>query len=672
MTPVSRRTFLKVAGGAGTGLVLGFELPAKQRARAGAVPPPAPGYPAQDGTPTYEPNAYLEIAPDGTVTVQIFRSEMGQGVETAFLMIVADELEANWDMMVPVQARPASVYGNQVTADSRSISLSWDVLRAVSAAARTMLVEAAAQQWGVDATECRAENHSVVHDGSGQSLGYGELADAAAALPVPGMDEVTLKDPADFKFIGQPMGQLDNPDFVTGAAQFCSDIRLDGMLYATIARCPVFGGTVASYDDSAALAVEGVRQVHQVGNYGVAVVAESTWAAIQGRAALDVTWNEGDNATFNSEDVFEELAQRAHDEIMAMDDGADANIILDAGYQIPYLAHAPMEPMCCVAHYTGDALDIWAPTQHRQDVLGRAAETSGLGHERITVHVPLLGGAFGRRLESDFAIDAVLVSMAANAPIKLFWSREDDIQHDYYHPLTYQLKYKKLDPESSSLDSRQRVDNIPTGPWRSVDNVPEALVNECFVDEVAHAAGYDLIESRRWSYGDSPRGAVMERAVELSGWNDPLPDGHARGIAVHSTFGVTHVAQVHEISVADDGTLTIHRIVCVVDCGRVINPDMAEAQIEGGIVFALSAALGSEITIENGRAVQSNFHDYPILRFDEIPPIEITFVESEEPPQGVGEMGVPTTMPALLNAIYNLTGKRIRRIPIRAEDLRAS
>ncbi|WP_119072126.1 xanthine dehydrogenase family protein molybdopterin-binding subunit [Aggregatilinea lenta] len=671
MTPVSRRNFLKIAGGAGTGLVLGFELPAKPRARAGFVPPPMPGYPAQEGGPTYEPNAYLEIAPDGTVTVQIFRSEMGQGVETAFLMIVADELEADWAKLAPVQARPASVYGNQVTADSRSISLSWDVLRAVAAAARMMLIEAAAQQWGVDAAECRAETHTVVHEASGQSLGYGELAEAAAALPVPGMDAVTLKDPADFKFIGQRMGQFDNPDFVTGAAHYCSDIRLDGMLYATIARCPVFRGTVARYDDSAALAVEGVQQVAQVGNYGVAVIADSTWAALKGREALEVTWDEGENATFNSEDVFAALAERAHAEVQEMDDGTPANVIIDAGYMVPYLAHASMEPMCCVAHYTGDALELWAPTQHRQDVLGRAAETSGLGHDRITVHVPLLGGGFGRRVESDFAVEAILVSMAANAPIKLFWSREDDIQHDYYHPLTYHLKYKKLDPESGSLDSRQRVDNIPTGPWRSVDNFPDALVNECFQDEVAHGAGYDLIENRRWGYGDTPRGAVMERAVELSGWNDPAPDGHARGIAVHSTFGVTHVAQVHEVSVADDGTLTIHRIVCVVDCGRVINPDMAEAQIEGGIVFALSAALGSEITIENGRAVQSNFHNYPIVRFDEMPPIEITFMESDEPPQGLGEMGVPTTVPALLNAIYNLTGKRIRRIPIRAEDLRA-
>lgn len=668
MTPLTRRGFLKIAGGAG--LVLGFNLPAKQRAGAAFVPPPEPGYPAQDGAPTYEPDAYLQIAPDGTVTVQIFRSEMGQGVQTAFLMIVADELEANWSMMAPVQSRPASIYGNQVTADSRSISLSWDMLRAVAAAARTMLIGAAALRWGVEAAECHAENHTVIHDATGQSLGYGDLAEAAAALPVPGMDEVTLKDPATFKFIGQRRGQIDGPGFVTGAAEFCSDIRLDGMVYAVLARCPVFGGTVAAYEDAAALAVEGVRQVVQVGS-GVAVIADSTWAALKGREALTVTWDEGDNATFNSEDAFARLAEQAHAEIQAMDDGTEAALILDAGYQIPYFAHAPMEPMCCVAHYTGDALEIWAPTQHRQDVLGRAAEVSGLGHDRITVHVPLLGGAFGRRLESDFAVEAIQVSMAANAPVKLFWSREDDLRHGYYHPLTYHLKFKKLDPESGSLESRQRTGAIPTGPWRSVDNFPDALVNECFQDEVAHAAGFDLIENRRWGYGDTPRGAVMERAVELSGWNDPPPEGRARGIAVHSTFGVTHVAQVHEISVAADGTLTIHRIVCVVDCGRVINPDMAEAQIEGGIVFALSAALGSEITVENGRVVQSNFHDYPILRFDETPPIEITFVESDAPPQGLGEMGVPTTAPALLNAIYNATGKRIRRIPIRAEDLRA-
>ncbi len=666
MTNLTRRHFLKIAGTSGAGLVLGFELPT--RALASTAPPASPAYPAQEGGPTYEPNAYLSIAPDGTVTIQVFRSEMGQGVQTALPMIIAEELEANWEMIRPVQALPRGIYGNQVTSDSRSISLSYDVLRAVGAAARMMLIAAAAQQWGVDPSTCRAENHEVIHDESGRRLGYGALAEAAATMPVPAMDEVELKNPADFKLIGTPMGQIDNPGFVTGTAQFCSDIRIDGMLYAVVARCPVFGGRVASFDATAAEAVEGVRHVFEI-DRGIAVVADSTWNALQGRAALDITWDEGENADLSSEGLFEMLGEQARAEIESMDDGTPANVVVDAAYQIPYLAHLPMEPMCCVAHFSNGHLNVWAPTQHRQEALGRAVEASGLDFGEVTLYTTLIGGAFGRRLVADYVVEAVQIALQVDAPITLFWSRADDIRHGYYHPLTYHLKYKKIDPETSAVDSRQRSDRIPTCPWRSVDNFPNALVNETFIDDVAAASGFDIIESRGWSYGDSPRITVMERALELSGWEHPLPSGRARGIAVHSTFGVTHVAQVHEISVAEDGKITIHRIVCVVDCGRVINPDMVKAQIEGGIIFALSAAFGSQVTIENGRVVESNFHDCPILRFDEVPPIEVHIMPSSAPPQGVGEMGVPTTIPALLNAIYNATGKRLRRIPIRPEDL---
>lgn len=669
MTNLTRRHFLKIAGTSGAGLVLGFELPAgAHRAMASTAPPASPAYPAQEGGPTYEPHAYLSIAPDGMVTIQVFRSEMGQGVQTALPMIIAEELEADWAMIQPVQALPRGVYGNQVTADSRSISLSYDVLRAVGAAARMMLIAAAAQEWGVEPESCRAENHEVIHDESGRRLGYGELAEAAAAMPVPEMDEVKLKDPADFKLIGTPMGQIDNHAMVTGTAEYCSDLRLDGMLYAVVARSPVFGGRVASYDATAAQAVEGVQHVIEI-DRGIAVVADSTWNALQGRAALEITWEEGENADLSSEGLFETLAEQARAEIESLDDGTPANVVVDAAYQIPYLAHLPMEPMCCVAHFANGHLNVWAPTQHRQEALGRAVETAGLNFGEATLYTTLIGGAFGRRLVADYVIEVVQIAMQVDAPIKLFWSREDDIQHGYYHPLTYHLKYKKIDPETSAVESRQRSDRIPTCPWRSVDNFPGALVNESFIDEVAAASGFDIIQSRGWSYGDSPLMRVMERALELSGWDHPVPRGRARGIAAHSTFGVTHVAQVHEVSVTEDGKVTIHRIVCVVDCGRVINPDMVTAQIEGGIIFGLSAAFGSQVTIIDGRVVESNFHNCPILRFDETPPIEVHILPSNQPPQGVGEMGVPTTIPALLNAIYHATGKRLRRIPIRPEDL---
>jgi isoquinoline 1-oxidoreductase beta subunit len=584
---------------------------------------------------------------------------MGQGIRTAIAMILAEELDADWSAVRIEQSPTDAAYGNQVTGGSASVSDHYTALRRAGASARHMLITAAALRWDVEMDSCRTESGWVIHPDGDQRLAYGDLVAAAAELPLPRRSEVQLKDPQDFALIGTTRPLYDAARMVAGGALYGSDLQVPGMLYATVARCPVFGGRVASFDPSQARAVTGVRDIVQIDS-GIAVVADNTWAAIQGRAALEVTWEEGRYAGRSSATIRQQLAERAPQ---------PGDAAADAVYDIPYLAHATMEPMTCLADVRADSCEVWAPSQNPQEAKRRVRSLTRLPAEAITVHVPLLGGGFGRRHGADFVEEAVQISQAIGAPIKLVWTRDDDIQHDLYHPLSYNYVSARLD-ESGQPTRLPRVRSfpmqtgVPTGYWRSVENFTEAFARESFLDEVAAEEGLDPYELRRALVPDRGR-TVVDLAATQAGWGNPLPEGWGRGIAYWATFGVTHVAQVAEVSVTAEADIRVHRVVCAVDCGTVINPDTVAAQMEGGIVFGLTAALKAAITIENGRVQQSNFHDYPLLRIDEMPVVEVHIVPSQERPSGIGEMGVPPIAPAVANALFAATGQRIRQLPIR-------
>ena len=653
---LNRRNFLKFSAMAGA-LVLGIRLP---EAEADADAQIVNMSDTRRQSAGFEPNIYVVINPDNTVLIRVHRSEMGQGVSTSIPMIVADELDITWDMIRTEQAPADRAYGDQVTGGSVSLSGSFSTLRSAGAVARAMLISAAASTWGVDPATCRTADGTVINPASGESLTYGDLAATAATLPVPGRGEYALKDPADFKFIGTSRGNNDNAAFVDGSAQYASDIQLPGMLIAAVLHCPVFGGSVASHDDSAALAVPGVQQIVAIPN-GLAVVAGTTWAALKGRDALQVTWDEGQGANRSSCQMGEDLLAR-------IELANDPNV-LEAVYQIPYLAHAPMEPMVCVADVRADGCDVWAPTQDRQQAKSAAGSIVGVP---VTMHVPLIGGAFGRRHVPDFVREAVTVSKAVGAPVKVFWTRAEDIQHDYYHPLSVNPRNVALDnPYRTPRGGSSQGSGVPTGYWRSVGEFTDGFARECFADEVAAAIGQDPLAYRLEVHAGTPREAVLRLAAEKASWGTPLPDGWGRGIAVFSTWGATHVAHVAEVSVTGS-QVRVERVVCAVDCGLVVNPDGVIAQMEGGIIFGLSALLHGEITVENGRVQQSNFDDYPVLRLNESPAIEVYIVERDaQGPTGTGEMAIPPIAPAVANAIFNATGHRIRRIPVRPDDLQS-
>jgi isoquinoline 1-oxidoreductase beta subunit len=451
---------------------------------------------------------------------------------------------------------------------------------------------------------------------------------------------------------------------VTGEAVFGADVKVPGMLYAAVARCPVFGGSPAGFDASRARATEGVRHVLEIDS-GIAVVADHTWAAIRGREALEISWNEGANAELTS------AAIRRRTAAAATRPGSTKRSLLEAVYEIPYEAHATMEPMNCVADVREDRCEVWAPTQNPQGAKREAMSITGLPGDAVRVHVTLLGGGFGRRLKVDYVTEAVQVSRAIGAPVQVLWTRDDDMQHDHYHPLSHHFVSARTDasPADRTEQSFSADSVVPTGAWRSVGNFPEAYARECFLDEFAAATGKDPYELRLELYPARARG-VTTLAATRAGWGSPLPAGRGRGIAYHATFGATHVAMVAEVSVDGRGTIRVHHVVCAVDCGRVINPDTVAAQMEGGVAFGLTAALKAEITIAEGRVEQSNFHDCPMLRMDEMPVVEVHIVESDEDPTGIGEMAVPPIVPAVANAVFAATGKRIRKVPMRAGDLR--
>ena len=709
---LDRREFLKKSAASGAGLVIGFYLPGKYEALA--------------KVPAKEPaaiNAWVHIAPDDTTTLVIDKSEMGQGINTALTMILADELDLDWKKIRTEFAPAASVYFNPVfglqgTGGSTSVRGSWEPLAKAGAAAREMLVAAAAKKWNVDPSTCSTEDSMVFHKASGKKIGYGALAEDAAALPVPASPK--RKDAKDYKYIGKATKRIDSKEKVSGKAEFGIDVRRPAMLHAVVARSPVFGGKVKSFDGAKAKAVPGVKSVVQVST-GVAVVADNTWSAMEGRSALEVQWDEGENAK-NSSDAIRKLYQGRVEQTgaIARKDG-DAETALsgaakkvDALYEVPFLAHATMEPMNCTADVRADGCDIYAPTQFQTFAQVNGAKLSGLKPEQVRVHTTYLGGGFGRRAEQDFIVEAVELSKAIGAPVQVTWSREDDMQHDFYRPAvmvklwagldgsgkltawksrivgpsimsrffpgsvknglddtaTEGIATLKYDVPNFLVEYRLTEPGVPVGFWRSVGNSHNGYIAECFVDEMAKAGGKDPFEFRRGLLSkDSRQRGVLELAAEKAGWGKPLPAGRYRGIAVVESFG-SYVGEVAEVSIdRKSKALTVHRVVAAVDCGRHVNPETIHAQIESGIIYGLTAALKGEITIANGRVEQANFNDYDMVRINEAPQIEVHIVESNDGPGGIGEPGTPPIAPAVCNAIFAATGKPVRRLPIRPEDL---
>jgi isoquinoline 1-oxidoreductase beta subunit len=714
ITGMDRRSFLKTGMAGAAGLVIGFYLPGRREALAAA---------AASGMAPASLNAWMLIAPNDSVTIMIDKSEMGQGILTALCMIAAEELDCDWKSIRTEFAPAAKEYfnpafGMQGTGGSSSVRSSWDPLRKAGAAARDMLLQAAATQWGVDKSACRTESGVIYHDASKRSLSYGKVAEAAAKLPVP--QGVPTKDPKKYRIVGKATKRLDTPDKVNGKAEFGLDVRRPDMVYAVVARCPVFGGKVASFDATKAKAVPGVKDVVQISR-GVAVIADNTWSAMQGRRALEIKWDEGPNAGLTSEDISKRFAEQTEKSgAQARKEGDAASALagaaqkIDAIYEVPYLAHATMEPINCTADVRADRVDVWAPTQFQTMSQGTAAKICGLPPEKAFIHTTYLGGGFGRKAGTDFVIEAVETSKAIGKPVKLTWSREDDMQHDYYRPASYaklagaldangwpvawttrvacpsimELWFPgstkdNLDPTSVEgvanlpysipniqVDYMRTEPGIPVGFWRSVGNSQNGFFSECFMDELAAAGKKDPYEFRRRFLDKAPRHlGVLELAAQKAGWDKPLPAGRYRGIAVLFAFE-SYAAQVVEISVNRSAkSVKVHRVVCAVDMGRVVNPLNVAMQCESAIVYGLSSALYGAITIDKGRVTQTNFNNYQVLRMDAMPTVETYIVPSEEKPTGSGELAVPPVVPALCNAIFAATGKRIRRLPIRAEDL---
>ena len=659
---VSRRDFIKLASVMGGGLTLAVFLEACSPEMPDEATPTAI---ANTSTPTppepfdWVPNIYLHMDHQGILTVMAFRSEMGQGIRTALAMLIADELDVAWDNVRIEQVPADYLYGDQVTGGSLSISNSYNRVRQAGATARQMLVSAAAHAWSLDPAECQTEAGFVLHPDGEQKIAYGNLVQTASELEPP--SDVQVKEKSQLRITGQGLGHYDAPNIITGKAIYGLDMRVPNMLFAVMARCPVFGGRVATYDDNAARTVPGVRDVVEVDGK-VAVVAENSWAAIQGRKALTTEWDEGRNVELTSESLIAETIVR-----MPKSDSSPNH--LEAVYVMPYEAHATMEPMNCIADVHDNVCEIWAPTQNPQEVWSDVASALGISYNNVTVNVTLIGGGFGRRLETDYAVEAALVSQAVGAPVQILWTRDDDIQHDYYQDMAVQ--YVDVDLENISMpiiNIKRGPLAIPTGNWRSVTNFPIAFSTQCFIHEMAVALERDMVDVLLELY--SGRAAdVIKLAAEKADWGSELPSGWGRGLAYHASFDVTYVAMVADVSVGNDGNVQVHRVVCAVDCGRVVNPDTVAAQMEGGVAFGLTAALKSEVTIKDGRVEQGNFHDHLLLQMNEMPAVETYIVESDNAPTGIGEMGVPPIAPAVANAIFSATGKRIRRLPIKPKDL---
>lgn len=706
----SRRDFLRTSALAGGGLLIGFALPGASRlARAASA---------------FQPNAYLRITPDNQVTVICGLSEMGQGVHTAIPMLIAEELDADWSKIrveqAPVDKAFANpIFGMQATGGSTSVRGHWEPMRKAGAAAREMLIAAAAQTWNADRADCRTERGMVIHK-SGKKLSYGQLAAKAAAQPVP--TDVKLKAPRAFRILGRAAHRLDTPAKVNGSAKFGLDVYLPGMLTAVMARPPVPGGKAQSVDDSKAKAVPGVRQVIQIPG-GVAVLADGYWPAKKGRDALQIKWDGGPNAALSSAGVSKMLAEgAAKGGAVARnegDSGAAAAKVLEAVYEAPFLAHACMEPMNCTAWVKPDEVEIWAGTQSQGPSQGILGQVVGVAPGKVNVHTMYLGGGFGRRFAPDFTIDATLLSKISGKPVKLVYTREDDTRAYFYRPpsvtrfaggldaagkpVSFSAKiaspsimeasgFMKIGADgvdSFAVEGIQqcpydipnlRVEYARQEPgvtvwfWRSVGHSQNIFFIESFVDEMAAAAGKDPYRFRRDLLGKAPRyKGVLELAAQKAGWGRPpvaRAAGVHRGIAVGESFG-SYVAEVAEVSVGKDGTIKVRRVVCAVDCGMTVNTEIIKRQMESAIVYGLTAALYGKITFRDGKVEQSNFHDYQMLRINEMPRVEVHIMKSREKPGGVGEPGLPPLAPAVANAIFAATGKRLRSLPFEQALLKA-
>jgi isoquinoline 1-oxidoreductase beta subunit len=701
---ISRRDFFK----ASAGLVIAVSLPVRSEIRDTLTTRAA-----------FAPNAFLRIDRSGKVTFVMPMIEMGQGTYTSLPMLIAEELEVDVDE-VAIEHSPADdkVYVNpligfQLTGSSTAVRAMYVPLRTAGATARVMLIKAAAQRWNVDPSTCRAEKGVVAHTLSGRSLGYGALADAAAKLPVP--EKVALKEPGEFKLIGTPHRRLDSPAKVNGSAKYGIDVRLPRMKFAVVAVSPTFGGILASVDEAKARAVPGVSQVVRLDD-AIAIVAKHTWAAKQGLAAAAPQWGAGPNAKLSTADIVAQLASASERPgVVARHDGdAEAAIAgaarkFGAIYEQPFLAHATMEPMNCTVHLTKRGCDIWVGTQVPGMTQAAVMKLTGLQPEQVRIHNHLLGGGFGRRLEFDGTVRAVQIAQQVRGPVQVIWTREEDIQHDMYRPYYYDRLSAAVDPggkmvawshriagssivarfspswmkdgvDPDAVDSSinqpyevsdihvdwvaQEPPGIPTTWWRGVGVTRSTFVVESFIDELAAFAKQDPLTYRIALLAKNPRSRkVLQVASEKSGWGKPLPVGQGRGIALCIGFG-SFIAQVVQVSVDKDGTVRPTHVWCVVDCGIQVNPDTIRAQMESGIVFGLSAALHGEITIKDGRVEQTNFGDYRVLRINEMPRIDVALVKNLESPGGIGEPGTSCVMPALTNAIFAATGKRIRKLPV--------
>ncbi|MGY3107985.1 MULTISPECIES: molybdopterin cofactor-binding domain-containing protein [unclassified Bradyrhizobium] len=705
---LSRRAAL--TGGLATGFLLAFHLPLRA-----AVNEPVQPVDTTDGK--FAPNAFIRIDEAGRTILIMPQVEMGQGTYTSISAVLAEELDADWSK-VEVQHAPPNdkLYGNpafglQATGNSNSIRAWWTPLRKAGATARAMLVQAAASQWGVEPASCSAAKGEVAHAASGRKLGYGAVALAAQGQTPP--KDVAVKDPKDFVIIGQPLKRLDTPDKVNGKAVYGIDAILPGMKFATVAACPVFGGKVGKVDDSAAVKLPGVRKVVVLDDM-VAVIGDHMWAAKKGLEALQIEWNEGPNAKITTKDIWEDLRKASEkDGAVAKSDGDIVKALasgdkFEAAYELPFLAHASMEPINATVHVKPDSCEIWTGTQIMTRVQSEAAKAAGLPIDKVIVNNHLLGGGFGRKLEPDMVIAAVKIAKQVDYPVKVVWTREEDIQHDVYRPvyrdqITASLvdgkvaawKYKvagssvmarwfppafqkgvDIDAVDAAIDTpydfanfhveyvRAEPLSVPTGFWRGVGPNNNVFAVECAMDELARKAGKDPIEFRRSMLTKNPRMlAVLNHVAEKSGWGQPLPPRVGRGVCVQPSFA-SFIATVVEAEIDDIGEIVLRRITSVVDTGIAVNPDTVKAQIEGGLVFGLTAALYGEITIEKGRVQQSNFHDYRMMRINETPKIEVIVVKSGEAPGGIGEAGVNAGPPALRNAIYAATGIALRRLPI--------
>jgi isoquinoline 1-oxidoreductase subunit beta len=706
ISDVSRRSLL--TGACASGVLLAFHLPVR------AVNEPVQ---PDDTQGKFAPNAFIRIDDAGHTTLVMPQVEMGQGVYTAIAMILAEELDADLER-VTLEAAPPNdklygnpVFGLQATGNSNSIRAWWQALREAGASARAMLVAAACKQWQVDPASCTTSKSEVTHKDSRRKLSYGELAAAASGETVP--KDVPLKDPKDFVYIGQPLKRFDTPDKVNGKAVYGIDVMLDGMKFATVAACPVFGGKVRKVDDTAAKKIAGVQKVVVLDDM-VAVVGDHMWAAKQGLDALKIDWDEGANAHLNTDDIWRELrAASEKDGAVAKSVGDIAKGLatgerVEAAYELPFLAHASMEPVNATVHFKGDSCEVWTGTQVMTRCQSEAAKAAGLPVEKVAVYNHLLGGGFGRKLEADMVAAAVRVAKQADGPVKVLWTREEDIRHDVYRPVYRDTiaatlsdgkiaawKYKvtgssvmarwfpagfangiDIDAVDSAVDMPYDIPNfhveyvraeppgVTTGFWRGVGPNNNVFAIECFMDELARKAGKDPVEFRRSMLGKNPRLlAALNLAAEKSGWGQPLPARVGRGVCAQPSFA-SFIATVVEAEVDEEGEVHLRRVTSAVDTGIAVNPDTIVAQLEGGLIFGLTAALYGEVTIAKGRVQQSNFNDYRMLRIDQTPKIEVHVIKSGEAPGGIGETGATAGPPALRNAIYAATGVALRRLPI--------